>query len=129
MSTKPRLQPTRRTVLRTAAWTAPAVSIAVAAPAFANNSLVSPPSATVTAGSAQKYSDKDVKHVRWALTLRNTGAVDLTSVYVVYTYVEASGSTASGLDVTSTSSVQSGTTEWSESVPTLTATYSLPVSK
>ena len=35
MSTQPRLQPTRRTVLRTAAWTAPAVSIAVAAPAFA----------------------------------------------------------------------------------------------
>lgn len=35
MSTQPRLQPTRRTLLRTAAWTAPAVSIAVAAPAFA----------------------------------------------------------------------------------------------
>lgn len=37
MSTQPRLQPTRRTVLRTAAWTAPAVTIAVAAPAFATS--------------------------------------------------------------------------------------------
>lgn len=35
--------PTRRTVLRAAAWTAPAVSIAVAAPAFASSDVTPPP--------------------------------------------------------------------------------------
>ncbi|WP_107773510.1 hypothetical protein [Nocardioides sediminis] len=35
MSSQSRVAPTRRTVLRAAAWTAPAVSIAVAAPAYA----------------------------------------------------------------------------------------------
>ena len=43
MSTQPRFAPTRRTVLRTAAWTAPAVSIAVAAPAYATGSPLDPP--------------------------------------------------------------------------------------
>lgn len=38
MSSLPRVAPTRRTVLRAAAWTAPAVSIAVAAPAYASAS-------------------------------------------------------------------------------------------
>ncbi|QIK75227.1 hypothetical protein [Nocardioides piscis] len=42
---KNNLMPTRRTVVRTAVWTAPAVSLAVASPAFANSNPS--PSATL----------------------------------------------------------------------------------
>lgn len=40
MSTPTRHTPSRRTLLRTAVWTAPAVSIAVAAPAYAASHVV-----------------------------------------------------------------------------------------
>lgn len=65
MSTQPRLQPSRRTVLRTAVWTAPAVSIAVAAPAFA---------ASGDSGTASGSLTRDSKKgLTFTVSFRNTG--------------------------------------------------------
>lgn len=65
MSTPTRLAPSRRTVLRTAVWTAPAVSIAVAAPAFAASGDSGTASGTVTRDSK--------KGLTFNVDFKNTG--------------------------------------------------------
>ncbi|KRF35042.1 hypothetical protein [Nocardioides sp. Soil805] len=83
MSTQPRLAPTRRTVLRTAAWTAPAVSIAVAAPAFATGSEIATPTATAsTSGSTR---DGRVLTLKSVLTPDNLAITGLTATVTVDT--------------------------------------------
>lgn len=69
--------PTRRTVLRAAAWTAPAVSIAVAAPAFATSHETHPPSAGGLA--IERHGSK------LTLATELTSTVPLTGVTAVVT--------------------------------------------
>lgn len=81
MSTQPRLQPTRRTVLRSAAWTVPAVSIAVAAPAFAASGDSGKASGDVTRNG--------FKGVTFAVSFQNTG-IRSFALTVVATYKNGS---------------------------------------
>ncbi len=89
MSTPTRLAPTRRTVLRTAAWTAPAVSIAVAAPAFAMSG---------TSGNASGTAGRNGKNVTVAATFTNTGVAH-SGMYLTVSLPDntfVSGGAASG---------------------------------
>jgi hypothetical protein len=99
MSTQPRLHPTRRTVLRTVAWTAPAVSIAVAAPAFAMSLIEL--KGVVTSTGIRKYSDKSVKHVEWKLDFTNTGNADLVNPSFDFSFADNSGSSATSFTISS----------------------------
>lgn len=105
MSTPTRHAPTRRTVLRAAAWTAPAVSIAVAAPAFAT-SHVHVPKGSVGSSTPDKYSVGNDKYVRWDLTVTNTGTDPLTTLTVVFSFTD-NGSAGARL-----SSVTGATGTW-----------------
>ncbi|WP_457207772.1 hypothetical protein [Nocardioides sp. P5_C9_2] len=80
MSTQPRLQPTRRTVLRTAAWTAPAVSIAVAAPAFATSPVPTPDATASTSGSTR---DDGVLTLKSVLTTKTQQLSSLIATVTV----------------------------------------------
>lgn len=89
MSTPTRLAPTRRTVLRTAAWTAPAISIAVAAPAFAMSG---------SSGNASGTASRNGKNVTVAATFTNTG-VPHSGMYLTVSLPDntfVSGSAAAG---------------------------------
>jgi hypothetical protein len=104
--------PSRRTVLRTAAWTAPAVSIAVAAPAFATSTSTG--AGTATAGAAGRVVSK--KLVRWTLSFTNTGSQSITALNVTFTGVTQ----VEGLTVVS------GATTWTGS-GTSSRTYPLSI--
>lgn len=84
MSTPTRHAPTRRTVLRAAAWTAPAVSIAVAAPAFAAS-----PIAIKGSGSSDSINRIVGKNpqVIWTITFYNTGTVAMVKPLVTFSGV------------------------------------------
>ncbi len=89
MSTPTRLAPSRRTVLRTAAWTAPAISIAVAAPAFAMSG---------TSGNASGTASRNGKNVTVAATFTNTGVAH-SGMYLTVSLPDntfVSGGAASG---------------------------------
>lgn len=88
--------PSRRAVVRAAAWTAPAVSIVVAAPAFATTS---PGAISGTATSIQAGRNIRDKLVRWTLTFKNTGTQAITDLGVTFSGV--TGVTSDGLAVTS----------------------------
>lgn len=75
--------PTRRTVLRAAAWTAPAVSIAVAAPALA----CSPGTPCATAGPLTVVRQGTI--LRLATTLTAGQALTGVSAVVTLSYVNA----------------------------------------
>lgn len=81
-------RPTRRTLVRGAAWSVPVVSIAAAAPAFASSVATS----TLTGSAAVKWGESNPKHVYWDLTLAN-GPVAITSVSIVFTYAPKGGGT------------------------------------
>lgn len=107
MSTQPRLQPTRRTVLRTAAWTAPAVSIAVAAPAFAASVALNGTPLSVSIDRNQ-----NTKTVVWVLSFKNTGSTTISNLQAVFT----------GVTSTTGLAVKTGTNTWS-GTGTSTRTY------
>lgn len=79
MSTPTRHAPTRRTVLRAAAWTAPAVSIAVAAPAFATSHLT-PPGSASTNGSTRDGQVLNLKSLFTAGPQQVTGLQAVVTV-------------------------------------------------
>ncbi|KRF02638.1 hypothetical protein ASG88_04510 [Nocardioides sp. Soil777] len=111
MSTKPRLQPTRRTVLRTAAWTAPAVSIAVAAPAFA--AMSNEPSCTTagTRNGANFYATVGCNMSVTAVQIGDTPAVfDGIAWHAKLTGVGQIGSTQSVIVTTAQGTVTSSVT-------------------
>lgn len=76
---------TRRTLVRTAAWSVPVVSIAVAAPAFAASGA----SSTIVGGAAVKWSNGNEKHVSWDLTLTN-GPVAIDTITITFSYAPTS---------------------------------------
>lgn len=80
-------RPTRRTLVRGAAWSVPVISIAAAAPAFAASG-----STTVTGGAAHKWGTGQTKHVSWDVTIAN-GAIELDKVVITFSYVPQGGGT------------------------------------
>ena len=80
-------RPTRRTLVRGAAWSVPVVSIAAAAPAFAASGT-----SGLTGGAAVKWGTGSTKHVSWDLTLTN-GAVAIDTVSITFTYTPNGGGT------------------------------------
>jgi hypothetical protein len=79
-------RPTRRTLVRGAAWSVPVVSIAAAAPAFAASGT----SSLTAGGAAVKWGNGSTKHVSWDLTLTN-GAVAIDTVSITFTYAPNGG--------------------------------------
>ncbi len=83
------VRPTRRTLVRSAAWSVPVVSLAATAPAFAASKKAS--SGLTSTSTAEKWSNGNEKHVSWDLTLTN-GDVAITSISIVFSYAPNSGS-------------------------------------
>lgn len=79
------LRTSRRTVVRTAAWSVPVVAVAAAAPAFA----VSGASSTLVGGAAVKWSNGNEKHVSWDLTLTN-GPTAIDTITITFSYAPTS---------------------------------------
>jgi len=79
------LRTSRRTVVRTAAWSVPVVAVAAAAPAFA----VSGASSTLVGGAAVKWSNGNEKHVSWDLTLTN-GSTAIDTITITFSYAPTS---------------------------------------
>lgn len=81
-------RPTRRTLVRGAAWSVPVVSIAAAAPAFASSLT---PSSGFSGDSPVKWgSGGPTKHVSWDLTL-TVGPVAIETIEIKFTYVPNGG--------------------------------------
>lgn len=82
-------RPTRRTLVRGAAWSVPVISVAAVAPAFAAStrpkSTFSAPIAPVKWGSGGP-----IKHVSWDLTLV-VGPVAIETMTIKFTYVPNGG--------------------------------------
>lgn len=75
-------RPSRRAIVRGAAWSVPVVSLAVAAPAFAASGATSTLS---SGGQAVKWSDSKTKHVSWDLVLTN-GPVPIDTITITFSY-------------------------------------------
>lgn len=79
----------RRSVVRTAAWSVPVISVAATAPAFA----ASPAGAsTWTWNTPVKWSEQNTKHVSWDFRLVN-GSVAINEISIAFTYVPNGGGT------------------------------------
>lgn len=85
--TSPPTGPTRRTLVRSAAWTVPVVAVAVAAPSFASSMGSSALSGV--AGTAEKWSNGNEKHVSWDLLL-SVGPIAIDEIQITFTYVPTS---------------------------------------
>ena len=96
--------PNRRTVLKGAAWTAPAIVVATAAPAFAASQIR--PAVTSTTTSSRSGSNVTVSS-----TFTNAAAIATTGLIVTYEITPLAGSTVSG-------PVDSITGGWTASTPT-----------
>ena len=81
-------RPSRRTVVRGVAWSAPVVALAATAPAFAAST--SSTGFTGVAGTAEKWSNGSEKHVSWDLLFTN-GPVAIDEIRITFTYVPTSG--------------------------------------
>ncbi len=80
------MKPTRRTLVRGAAWSVPVVAIAATAPAFAAslNAL------SASASAALKWGPGPNKHVSWDLTV-TTGGRAVSSVSISFAYTPNGG--------------------------------------
>lgn len=88
-------RPTRRTLVRGAAWSVPVVSIAAAAPAFATSGTTG-----LTGGAAVKWGKdaNDLWHVSWDLTLTN-GLKRIDTVSITFKYIPTSGRSFDTFDI------------------------------
>ena len=83
------VRPTRRTIIRGAAWSVPVVSIAAVAPAFA----ASVDASGASASPALKWGPGSNKHVSWDLTLTTCGRA-VSSVVIEFAYAPNGGGDA-----------------------------------
>jgi len=88
MSNSMSARPTRRTLVRGAAWSVPVVAIAATAPAFAASTATT--GFTGVAGTAEKWSNGNEKHVSWDLNFTN-GPVAIDTITITFTYAPTSG--------------------------------------
>lgn len=91
----PEIVPTRRSVLRTAAWAVPAVTVATAAPAFAASQVVPGPNLSTSRANATPPSRTNNKVTIPPTTLVNTGDVDGVGVVIRY---ESDGPNITAID-------------------------------
>ncbi|MGN0064589.1 MAG: hypothetical protein ACI379_10140 [Nocardioides sp.] len=77
------LQPTRRTVVRTAAWTVPAVTLVTAAPAFAASSNYT--DLSTTAPVAPTRTGAQTLQMPTTMTFTNTGDLAVDGIEVLIT--------------------------------------------
>jgi hypothetical protein len=80
-------RPTRRTIMRGAAWSVPVVAIAATAPAFAASTAST--GFTGVAGTAEKWSNGNEKHVSWDLVFTN-GPLAIDTITITFTYAPTS---------------------------------------
>jgi len=87
-------RPTRRTLVRGAAWSVPVVAIAATAPAFAASV-----SARLSSDNTPlKWGNgNDPKHISWDLTLTNPSSLAIVSVTLTFTYRRANLDPYAGL--------------------------------
>ena len=104
-------RPSRRAIVRGAAWSVPVVSLAVAAPAFAASGATS----TLTCGQAVKWSDSKTKHVSWDLFLAN-GPVPIKTISIEFTYTPNSGGPFTTFEIYGFSTTGPRDTTWVKSV-------------
>lgn len=83
MSTSVSARPSRRTLVRSAAWSVPVIAVAATAPAFAASTATT--GFTGVAGTAVKWSNGNEKHVSWDLQFTN-GAVAIDEIQITFTY-------------------------------------------
>ena len=83
MSTAVSARPTRRTLVRGAAWSVPVVALAATAPAFAASTAST--GFTGVPGTAEKWGSGQDKHVSWDLTIAN-GPVAIDEISILFTY-------------------------------------------
>ncbi|RYB92384.1 hypothetical protein EUA06_05350 [Nocardioides glacieisoli] len=81
-------RPTRRTLVRSAAWSVPVVALAATAPAFAASTATT--GFTGVVGTAEKWSNGNEKHVSWDLQFTN-GPVAIDEIRITFTYTPTSG--------------------------------------
>ena len=87
-------RPTRRTLVRSAAWSVPVVAIAATAPAFA----ASTNARLASANTPVKWgTGNDPKHISWDLTLTNASTLSIVSVTLTFTYRRANLDPYAGL--------------------------------
>ncbi len=86
MSTTMTARPTRRTLVRSAAWSVPVIAIAAAAPAFAASAEAS----SASASAALKWGPGSNKHVSWDLSI-TTGGRAVSSATIVFAYTPNGG--------------------------------------
>lgn len=81
--------PTRRAVIRTAAWSVPAVTVAAAAPAFADSTVPTPAPdlSTSTSGGTPTRAGNQITIA--PSTIRNTGDATATGLVVNFSSTEA----------------------------------------
>lgn len=84
-SSVPALGPTRRTIVRGAAWSLPVVAVAATAPAFAASTART----TITPAQPVKWSNGNEKHVSWDIAFAN-GPVAIDTVTITFTYAPTS---------------------------------------
>ena len=87
MSTAVSARPTRRTLVRGAAWSIPVVALAATAPAFAASTATT--GFTGVVGTAEKWSNGNEKHVSWDLQFTN-GPVAIDELRITFTYAPTS---------------------------------------
>ena len=87
MSTAMSARPTRRTLVRSAAWSVPVVALAATAPAFAASTATT--GFTGVVGTAEKWSNGNEKHVSWDLQFTN-GPVAIDELRITFTYAPTS---------------------------------------
>ena len=80
-------RPTRRTLVRGAAWSVPVVALAATAPAFAASTAST--GFTGITGTAEKWGTGQDKHVSWDIQLNN-GPVAIDEITITFTYTPKS---------------------------------------
>lgn len=118
------VHPSRRSVVRAAAWTMPVVSIAATAPAFALTTTSS-----FTSSTPVKWGNGPVKHVSWDLTLTN-GAKAIDTVSITFTYTPNGSGSFSTFTIYGYSPLDMGWTQGPATTVspfTITATHAVDI--
>ena len=94
--------PRRRTILTAAAWTAPVISIGVAAPAVSASAIQTPDLTVKVTGSSTTLARNSVNQIFYAITNVGTAATNGSPIVVnIFKTVPASGVTLSEVSVPS----------------------------
>ena len=123
MSNSMSARPTRRTLVRGAAWSVPVVAIAATAPAFAASTATT--GFTGVPGTAEKWGSGQDKHVSWDVSIAN-GPVAIDEISILFTYTPKNAGAFKTLEIYGYSSTASRDYGWtSPAIPQATGVYSI----